>query len=292
MEPKRSYTTKILIGILIVLVLIAILLAGLYFSRKKASDRDRIGDAAIDTPVDTLKIEWDAGSVAVSVHEENTVSFRESGAQEEDDRMRYRLDHGELTIRCRKQRLTTFSSAQEKDLEVLVPAEMLRELEIDVASAKVELQDLTLSELSVDAASGDLLVSGCSVQSLSYDTASGNCDLDAASTIGEFSMDSASGDAYLEGAIRQLELDAASGGLTLITAAAPDQMELDMVSGSCDITLPADTGFTVELDDIGADLILDGFTATQKKGRYICGSGKANYEINMAGGHVTFHAGT
>ena len=111
-----------------------------------------------------------------------------------------------------------------------------------------------------------------------------------ASRAGKFEMDTASGSAELNGQVESISFDSASGDLTVVSSVTPVKIDMDSASGRADITIPADSQFTAELDSASGGLNVEGFSGNSRKDSYICGNGSAEYEFSTASGDVTIRA--
>src|SRR5699024_6243560 len=107
-----------------------------------------------------------------------------------------------------------------------------QDLEIDVASATVDVQNLTVWDLEFNGASGECNFTDCTVDSLDVNTASG--------------------DVYFTGRLRDFDCEAASASIYANLSIVPEEMDLETMSGRMDITLPEDAGFTVSMESMKA----------------------------------------
>lgn len=250
---------------------------------------DAGGELRLTEELRGLDIDWSAGSVDVRAHDGKEVIVRETVQNDENDRLRYYVENGTLHIRERKSGLVNIGVNKEKDLEILLPEGQYEQLELDVASAEMSLRGIQASRLDVDCASGDLEIHECDFNSVEFDSASGSISMDASSA-GAFEMDTASGSAELNGQVDRVSFDSASGDLTVVSPVTPAKIDMDSASGRADITIPADSQFTAELDSASGSLKVEGFSGSSGKDRYTCGSGVADYEFSTASGSVTIRA--
>lgn len=246
-----------------------------------------VGDIVVMSPVDSIEIEWASGSVFVTAYDEAGISVTESGAQTEDDRLRWRIDDGKLIIRERAPGL--FTQTLRKTLEVRIPKTLLLDLSLDVASAEVEISALSFGELDMDSASGSLKGDLLSADRISFDSSSGDCTLTACAA-NSFEMDSVSGKCNLDGSFETIDIDTTSGNFELHTDVAPRTIDLSGVSAETHLYLPADTEFTVTLDSVSGDLSTEGFSVTSNGKSGICGSGRNRYEFETVSGDVIITA--
>ena len=250
---------------------------------------DASGELRLTEEIRGLDIDWSSGNIDIKTHDGKDIIVRETAQDNENNRLRYRVENGTLYIRQRKSGFIVFGINKGKDLEILLPEGQYELIELDVASAEISLRDIQADRLDVDSASGDLEAYGCDFSFVEFDSASGSLDLDS-SNVGKFEMDTASGGAKLSGQVESVSFDSASGDLTIVSSVAPRQIDMDTASGCADITIPADSEFTADLDSASGSMNVNGFSCNSGKGRYTCGNGSAYYEFNSASGDVTIRA--
>ena len=144
------------------------------------------------------------------------------------------------------------------------------ELEIDAASADVDIRDMTIQEFDFDGASGRCTLTDCAV--------------------GEMSLDTASGDVTFSGTLDTLDCDGASAKLQLELRNTPRSIDMDTASGSLTLVLPEDCGFTVSLDALSGRFSSD-FATTTQNGRHIYGDGSCKIDVSSMSGGVTIRKG-
>lgn len=250
---------------------------------------DASGELRLTEEIRGLDIDWSSGNIEIKTHDGKDIIVRETAQDNESNRLRYRVENGTLHIRERKSGIVVFGINKGKDLEILLPEGQYELFELDVASAEMSLRDIQAARLDVDCASGDLEVCQCTFNAVEFDSASGSIRMDA-SNAGKFEMDTASGSANLNGQVDSISFDSASGDLTVVSSVTPRQIEMDSASGRADITIPADSQFSAELDSASGGLNVEGFSGNSRKDSYICGNGSAEYEFSTASGDVTIRA--
>ena len=153
-----------------------------------------------------------------------------------------------------------------KDLVIRVPTEWACDsLEIDTASAEVEICDLQINELDFDGASGLLVLDNCDIVNLDIDTASG--------------------DVEFTGILKDLDFDAASARFHGEFLQVPNHLNLDTMSGDLEIILPEYCGFTCELDTMSGDFDSDFEFGTIGE-TYISGDGACQIHVSAMSGDV------
>lgn len=224
-------------------------------------------------PVTHIEIEWTAGTITIQPGDTDQVTFSERGSIEPDDQMVYSQSGNKLTIRYQKQQVRIgIQNVVSKDLIITVPRDWMGDsIEIDAASARLELRDITVRELEFDGASGTGSFENCTIEELDIDTASGDIEY--------------------SGTLNTLDFDAMSAKLTARLSNHPRSMELDTMSGDVDLTLPADCGFTVRIETASSDFSTDFETSTQK-GKHVHGDGSCRIEISGMSGDVHIRKGS
>lgn len=289
-----SLAAVVLIVVLLLLLVFKVRIPVLHFGDKFDDSAytvmDASGEVSIVDSIRALDISWSSGSIHVTAYDGNEIILRETAQAKDSDRLRYQVENGTLCIRERNGSLLNVGS---KSLEILLPAKAatdLSSLEIDAASAATTLEDLVVRKLEIDTASGDVTATDCVFDSVDYDGASSVCRMENCS-IGEFEMDTASGNAILSGSISKISFDAASGNLTAVTDVAPLEIEIDTASGDVDLTIPADSQFTLEYEKLSGNTNISDFVGSFSDGKFVCGNGIAEYEIDTASGDLTLRAG-
>lgn len=247
-----------------------------YLKNADTGSNTDAGSNAVTVPADQvtrLSIDWASGSITVrpdaSVQE---ITFSETGGSKYP--MSWKLKNGKLSIQYYED--DTFRGLgahfdRSKDLTVLVPNDWsFEELDLDVASAVLDVSDLTIHQVDVDSASGTCNFRNCAVSNLEIDTASG--------------------DVSFEGRLNSLEFDAASAKFTGILLNTPNRIDVDSMSGDVDLTLPADTGFTVKMDGMSSNFSSD-FNAYKRDGSYVWGDGRCRVYAEGMSCHVTIRKG-
>lgn len=264
-----------------------------------------VGGGEITGQIRGLQISWASGQVVVKAYDGDTVRISEGlrskmggyavteedipgdYAPEKEEALRYDVKDGVLDIQAAKSGWNI--SIPAKVLLVLVPQGELSRLEINNASATVELEGLTVDTVELDTASGDIFVTDCVLGELEADSASGDCEITG--EVERFAMNSASGDAHLTGEIERVEMDSASGSLIMVCETAPKEVEFSAVSGGADLTLPEESSFAASMDSVSGELNISGFQIFMEDGDCVVGSGTADYEFDTTSGDVIIRCG-
>ena len=226
--------------------------------------------------IDELSIDWASGSITIRPGDTDEILYEETGDFDSANAMVAKVSGSKLTIQyCKDGSFLkggfSFGGSLHKDLTITVPRDWVcRELEIDVASADLDIRDLTIHEFDFDGASGRCTLTNCAV--------------------GEMSLDTASGDVTFSGTLDTLDCDSASAKLQLELRNTPRSIDMDTASGSLTMVLPEDCGFTVSLDALSGRFSSD-FATTTQNGHYIYGDGSCKINVSSMSGGVTIRKG-
>jgi len=239
---------------------------------------DRDSDVSFD-PAEVRKIEinWAAGSILLTPYDVEDIEISESDVSDPKYAMECYRSNDKLIINFSEENKHNFgfgitiNESLSKDLTILVPRDWeLGALEINAASAKLEVCDMTIRDVDIDTASGVCEFENCAVDTIDLDTASG--------------------DVKFVGSLNILDCDAASANVVAILSNTPSRMDMDSMSGDLDITLPPDCGFTVSTEGLNSDFSSD-FSTTMKNGSHVYGDGYCRIDVDAMSGDVTIHKG-
>ena len=145
--------------------------------------------------------------------------------------------------------------------------------------------EMQAAMLRADDAYADLTVNGLNAKDVELNMASGDSHFTDC-VLGELSLNCASGEVTYTGTLYSLGCDTASGKVTAVLDNVPRTIEFDGVSADLDLTLPADAGFTVELDTLSGNFHSE-FDTISRNDQYICGDGSCRISIDGVSGDVT-----
>lgn len=224
-----------------------------------------------------IEIEWVSGTILIQPGDVDHITISESDVSDEKYAMRWKHSGNDLSITfCEENSFSfgfgiTINTDISKDLTIIVPRDWeCGSLEIDAASANVEVCDLTIREVEFDGASAACEFDNCTVDTLDLDTASG--------------------DVKFYGSLNTLDFDGASGAITAVLTNTPSRMDMDGMSGDMDITLPEGSGFTVSMSAMSSDFSSD-FETTSRNGNYVHGDGSCRINIDGMSGDVVIRKG-
>ena len=221
-----------------------------------------------------MEINWAAGSILIQPADVEDITISESTPSSEKYAMQWRHSGSKLSIDfCEDTTLHGFGihTNLKKDLTILVPRDFaLDSLEVDAASAKLKVQQLTIREVDINTASGECAFTDCALDELDVDTASG--------------------DIRFQGTLNALDCEAASACVYAELDNVPSRISMDSMSGSLNLTLPEDAGFTLSMDTMSGKFSSD-FATTSRNGNHICGDGGCLVKMNAMSGDVSIHKG-
>lgn len=303
---KRNALIRIIIWSIVIVVLSLIMLTTMGLARRSVSSSplESLAPVPITTPrmdtaqpdvyetefvydpdgkdtfaageISELEIEWVAGEILIQPGNTDRITVKEDGLNDEKYAMVLRQKGDSLSIRFCEESIGNFigfgsKTELNKDLTITVPVDWVCEsLEIDAASATVEVNDMVIREVDFDGASGT-----CEFE---------NCVVD------EIDIDTASGDVWFVGELNILDCDAASASVYAVLSANPSRLDLDSMSGDLDITLPENAGFALSIGGMSTDFTSD-FETTMKNGNYVCGDGSCRINVDAMSGDVTIRKG-
>lgn len=219
-----------------------------------------------------IDIEWAAGNITIKPADVDTIQLSEAAHAESKHAMIWKQNNDKLTIRFSENVHFDFNfgisinDVVAKDLTILVPMGWeCDSLEIDAASATVDVKNLVIKEVDFDGASGTCNFVNC--------------------VVSELDLDTASGDIYFTGSLDVLDCDAASASVFAVFDNVPSRIDMDSMSGDLDITLPSNAGFTVSMDALSSDFVSD-FGYSQNREGYYRGDGKCKITMDAMSGDL------
>ncbi len=227
------------------------------------------GDGEADPAlVRSIDVDWLEGSVTVKSYDGELLQFSDNSSfPSEDNLLHAYLDGDTLKIRFCKSDSFRISVPDAKDLEVLIPRTAMgdiQEISIDTTSAAVFLNDVQAEELEIHTKSGGVTVDGTARQA---------------------AIETEAGDIALSGTFDAVETESRSGALTTICTACPQRFTGESSSGDFQITLPADSGFSLEYN-LGRGELISDFDGQESDGFYRVGDGSCNLSFETRKGNL------
>ncbi|MBQ7130753.1 MAG: DUF4097 family beta strand repeat protein [Oscillospiraceae bacterium] len=226
-------------------------------------------EETLTIPADTIReieIEWVAGDILILTKDTKDISISESDVSDIKYSMIWNTKGDKLEILFCEEALNigfgiTLGNNISKDLYIEVPQDWVcNSLEIDAASATLEVHNLTIREMDFDGASGTCDFQNCHISDLDIDTASG--------------------DVYYAGTLNTLDFDAASASFIADFQNVPSRIDMDGMSGNLDIALPGDCGFTLSMDGMSSRFSSAFYGTTMKNNSHVYGDGRCRIDVD------------
>ena len=257
-----------------------------------------VGGASVPAMgISEIEVDWVAGTVHVAVGEGSDIAFTETSYKEltEKQRLRYRVHDGKLSISYCAETWTVWNwldierlNMPSKNLTLTIPASFagqFEELEINGVSADIVAVGAYARETSFETISGGIQASGVTGEELSVQSTSGRIVVDECA-VRELDVETVSGSAEVSAAAEDVEMQTVSGSLRITLANAPYKLKTESVSGDMTITLPQSAGnFTAKVDTVSGGFTCD-IPTVLKNGRYIAGTGAAEYKFESVSGNI------
>lgn len=264
-----------------------------------------VGDFSVDAKgIKKIAVEWIAGSVEFSQNDGDEIIVREDSDLDEDYRLRYYIHDGKITIKFRKSGniFGIFGKNKSKKLDISLPKSLeLEDLDIDLVSSRLTVDDLSAADIDIDGVSGNIELKNVISDEISIEVVSGSVnvfgkagelDIDGVSgsvdVEGEFKkldIGTVSGSIDADGAFENIDLETVSGSKTLKTSTVPKQIAVESVSGHTDISLPKDTGLTIKSSSVSGSIRRNG-EKLEKNSTAQFGDGSVKINIDTVSGSV------
>ncbi len=257
------------------------------------SEEYTVGGGAVDMEgVQDIELNWNSGNVNITSYDGSQITFDETSQRslEEDQRMRYLVKNGKLTIQfCAPYRNFGFWNANipDKTLEMKVPkalAGSLKEFEVSGVSAVIHADGLSAKKLVVDNVSGSSVLTNIQADTLAMDTVSGEIEVSQAA-VQSLDFSGVSGDIIFRGEAVRVDTDSVSGKTKIDSSVCPDKVSMSAVSGDLSLTIPDNKGFTAGYDSVSGDFTND-FPGTSKKGKSVYKDGGASFDFDTVSGDI------
>lgn len=236
------------------------------------ADKYTAGGTELTESVSHICVDWISGEVLIAYHDQDTISFSESGnrTQTESTTMQHWLDGSTLRIQFMKSG-RKIENGLEKQLTLYLPE---------------ELNDCTFT---INSVSADVQMDSIAARSLEFESVSGNLTANLKNHLNELDADTTSGniDVRLD-ALDSFEVDSVSGNLTISSTGEVKYGSADTVSGDVTLRLPEDVSFHAEVDTTSGAVQNEFDGKNGKSGIYTAGTGSNEYEIDTVSGDITF----
>lgn len=162
---------------------------------------------------------------------------------------------------------------------------------VDIGTTSGEVRfDGSYVEMNVNTVSGMVRINSTgTAQETRVDTTSGAMSF--AGKVGALTTNSISGEVFTDGAIYadSTNIDTTSGGVSLQFAVTPADLKIDTISGGITLTLPSDSGFTLEYNSVSGGMDCT-FRVVMSGNKFIAGDGAAKFDIGTVSGGLRIKA--
>ena len=274
---KASAIIRIILLSLLILILASILIGVLVGHKYLTSGEfaaffgEVEGTAASEGSVSAeevkrIELNWVSGDVTIVRADVTDISFREDAGLKEKDMMVWSQNGDKLVIHSSRVKVQ-IGVHKSKDLVITIPMDY-------------NFNDLTISTVSANFKADSLTANSVTIQGVS-----GKCTFNGDNAFGTMNVETVSGDVTFNGTLRELTCEGVSANFRGYFTETPNSIQVDGVSSDIDITLPADAGFTAELDTLNGHFNSD-FSTTSSGDRYICGNGQCTIEVDGVSGDI------
>lgn len=278
---KRNAIFRIILFSFLAVVLVGVLISGIALKKyqmpgivvRKSFDAPEVSGNKFNAgEIDRLKIEWAAGSIVLVPVEGNKISITEEllGG---DESMVLKKDGSTLYVQYSEGAvgISFGSGSLKKNLYITVPRDWeCKELEIDAASATVQVENLTIEEVESSTASGTHTFTNCQV--------------------GTMKMETVSGDLNFTGTLEKLDFNGVSAQADVVVTNFPKSIDVETISGDLNITLPKECGFTVDKDTVSGRFSSE-LPTTEQNGKIVYADGHCEIEVEGVSASVHIRKG-
>ena len=279
---KRNAISRIILFSFLAVVLVGVLISGIALRQYQVTgvvvleSADVLAVGGYSSPakeVDRLKIAWAAGKIVIVPTDRDDITVTEEllGG---DKTMVMKKDGSTLYVEyCEDNISLSFGSNNnlKKNLYISVPQDWdCKELEIDAASATVQVENLTIEEVESSTASGTHTFTNCQV--------------------GTMKMETVSGDLNFTGTLEKLNFNGVSAQADVVVINFPKSIDVETVSGDVNLTLPKECGFMVDKDTVSGHFSSELETRKQD-GKYVYGAGQCKIDVEGVSAGITIRKG-
>lgn len=273
---KRNAIARIIIYSLLLLVLLGLFLSAmgvhLYsFDRKSSSHSTTtpIGDTDLFRAEDirSIQIDWAAGQIDVVYDDVSEIQVSYSLLNDRQPKIRQSSSKLEISYPDK----VSFGKAIKGDNLLTICLPLTQKLD----------------SLEIDAAATDIFVLGADIQDVDLDIASGKLEFDSCH-VGKLDLDSAAGELIYSGTLNELDVDGASTNCRVSVTNTPKSISMDAMSGKLELTLPEDAGFRVERDSLGGSFTSD-FPTKKQGDAQVYGNGECRIQVDGLSASVAIY---
>lgn len=302
---RKSARNRIIVWSIVSVLLIGLLTVGIIGIRNYGAlnfklfsfsnddlDKMSTGSAEFDkNEVKSIDINWTSGTVDIKNSNTDKVEISENASYDKDDdnAMRWSLDDGKLKIYDSKNAFGfhwfSFSMSPKKLTVTLPEGISLDEFDVSSASADFTAESINADTFDIETASGKITIDSFEGKKAEINTASGTIDLNRV-LADDVDIETISGECTVTGKIEKLNVSGVSSVLNLTVGKNNSEINAETVSGNVNIKTNCDeSGFTANYSSVSGNFSSD-FAGTNKNGKFVYGSGKADYNISTVSGNI------
>lgn len=266
---KKNICFKIPIYLLILVVVYIGTGCGFSISQEYSYDDSMYstGNKAFTQQINSIEIDWIVGNVYIYKSDNHELIIREETDinSEEQYRMHYLLDDGELDIKfCGSFKKLEYDY-KTKNLYVYLPSQLM-ELDINTTSADVELLNVVIEDLDLDNVSGDISINNSTISNLDIDNVSGQIILMANN-------------------IKNLDVDSVSGDIGVSYNNIPMQLEIETTSANVTIYATEGDFRSINFETISGTF-KSNLTYNQTGNKYVFSGSNYDYDVETISGYL------
>ena len=249
-----------------------------------------VGETELTSALDNIYIDWLGGSVKVEYHAADTVMLAESGAKNDDMRLRWKLtDDNSLFVKYCAPRSRVVVGVGKKLTLTLPENFRATNIEFDTVAASVTTAVLSVQKIKANTVSGNVSLWVANTQSVTVDTVSGRIDVVQNGTADTIDVDTTSGAVAIQADnAKSVSVDTTSGSVS-VAAKQSDKISVDTTSGSVSLQIPQEVGFVATFATLSGKA--SGEAAyTVQDGKYVYGGGKTQISVNTVSGNLNLLA--
>ncbi len=221
------------------------------FSYTSYQSAEVIREMTVQEAVENIKIDWLSGKVNIIKNTTNEFRVVQKGPKDLEQKylMQTYVENGTLYVSEREKEFFGYIGVQPTTfLDIYVPETEYNLIEVDSASASVEMEQFTANQLQISTASGSIKTSG-TFERVDVNTMSGSIRSDSL-VAKVLSANTASGSVRVEGSVEDASMNTMSGSVRLTTNVMPKRLNCDTASGSVEINIPENDGFTAHVSQM------------------------------------------
>ena len=185
--------------------------------------------------------------------------------------------------------------AKAKGVKLILPvdAKLGKEFSKDTESKTVDIEnvfsnitmnDIKLNKLDIENVSGEVKMKNITAIDISLETVSGGADTENI-IAKNLNCDTVSGNLKMRGSFTDVDAESVSGDIEVYSKEKVNSADVETVSGDFEITIPENSGFTVDMDS--TKKLSSAFETTNRGDLIISGDGSAEFDFETVSGQFS-----